>query len=507
MTDIKELKSLAHGLRILYVEDDIEIRNSIGSYLHKIFSHVDIAENGKNGLEYFNKNQYDMVLTDILMPYMNGLEMSSEIKRIKPEQEIIIISAYSEAKYFLEAIRLGISGFIIKPVSYDQMNNTLYQNANKVMTFKENKMYKEHLEDIIQERTREIQLLEQDKTLNYENTLLAFVEMVEDRDTYTGGHSVRVANYCKLIAQKMGYDEETSELLYRAGILHDIGKVATPDSVLLKPGKLSDLEYKLIIEHVQVGYDLLSKIPMYKEISNIIKYHHERYDGQGYPNGIKGDDIPELARIMIVADSFDAMTTNRIYKGRKSNSEAINELKSFSGTQFHPEVVDSAAEVLLEIDIADSINQIPSTELEKERFAYFYHDQLTQAYNTDYLNFILNHNTIEKEYLYINVLFMHNFSKFNYKYGWEKGNGLLSDIVDYLHEQYPDSIIVRYHGDDFILITKGKLDIDLTQFEKTELFAKAQIDVSKFHINLENDDVKSLAELEALINTNFNANK
>ena len=160
-------------------------------------------------------------------------------------------------------------------------------------------------------------ILEQESLMsqNFEKTLEALVSIVEDRDSYTGGHSQRVATYSKMIAKEMGFSDEECELIYRAGKLHDIGKISTPDNVLLKPDKLSKLEYKLIKRHVEVSYAILSTIPMYKDIADIVISHHERYDGKGYPKGIGGDEITILGHVMIVADAFDAMTTNRIYKG------------------------------------------------------------------------------------------------------------------------------------------------------------------------------------------------
>lgn len=499
MIDVKTLKSLAGDFKVLYVEDEPELRNSVATYLRKIFESVDAAEDGQAGLKKYQEHSYDIVITDIQMPYMNGLEMAAEIKAIDEEQEIIIVSAYSEPTYFIDAIRLGVNGYIIKPVDFAQMNMTLYKTANKLARFKENLEYKLHLEEMVKKRTKALFALEEEKIQNFENTLLAFVEMIEDRDAYTGGHSQRVAHYSKLIARKMGRSEEECELIYRAGILHDIGKVATPDTVLLKPGKLSGLEYKLIQEHVTVSYELLSKIPMYKKLADIVIYHHERYDGKGYPHGAKGDEIPFLARIMIVADAFDAMTTNRIYKGRKDIVKAIEELKAFSGSQFHPEIVESAVEALSDVELLDSVSQLPITELEKERFAYFYRDQVTDAYNTDYLNFILNRNMLNREYTCINALYLHNFNQYNQKYGWTEGDRLLSALADYLHEHYPLSLIFRLHGDDFILLSKEHLEIDMNQFEGLEMFRKDHISISKRHIDLREEKIGSLEELEVLI--------
>lgn len=499
MTDVKALKSLAIDIKILYVEDEKDLRQAITLYLKKFFPLVDTAEDGLQGLEKYHEHNYDIVITDIHMPNMNGLEMIKGIKTFNHDQEIIIVSAYSDARYFIDAIRLGVTGYIIKPVDYKQMNETLYTTVSKLMSFKENIKYKEHLVDIVEQRTKSLLALEYEKIQNYEKTIMAFIEMIEDRDTYTAGHSQRVARYCQLIAREMGHSDEECELIYQAGVLHDIGKIATPDTVLLKPGKLTKLEYKLIQQHVSVSYKLISKIPMYKELAEIVIYHHERHDGTGYPHGIKGDEIPALGRIMIVADAFDAMTTNRIYKARKDINTAINELKALSGKQFHPAVVQSAESIFTNILLEDSISQQPVTELEKVRFAYYYSDQITKAYNTDYLNFILSRNNFNQEYDCINVFYLHNFTQYNQKHGWAEGNKVLSSLVDYLSEHYPSSMIFRLHGDDFILLNKNHTEIDMNQFDGLELFKETNLTISKRHINLRKKSMKSLEELEVLI--------
>jgi putative nucleotidyltransferase with HDIG domain len=158
-----------------------------------------------------------------------------------------------------------------------------------------------------------IMAMEKEKVANYEETILAFVNIIEQRDTYTAGHTIRVAEYCALIGKEMGLSKDDIHLLEKAAILHDIGKVATPDTILLKPGKLSHLEYDLIKQHAEIGADMLERITIYKDLADIIRYHHSRYDGKGYPRTDSPDEISILSHIMIVADAFDAMTTNRIY--------------------------------------------------------------------------------------------------------------------------------------------------------------------------------------------------
>ena len=299
--------------------------------------------------------------------------------------------------------------------------------------------------------------MELERISNYEETILAFVNIIEQRDSYTAGHTIRVAEYCRIIAIAMGIDEKDVVKLEKAAILHDIGKVVTPDSILLKPGKLTSLEYNLIKEHSSAGYKMLSKIKMYKDLAHIILYHHSNYNGKGYPHvdQEKLKDIPMLSHIMMVADAFDAMTSNRIYKSRKSIPEAIEELKECSGTQFHPEVVNVAVEVLKDISLRDT-SQMPKSELEERRFAYFFLDSLTDLYNEDYLKIVLSKRDEKNRYLAI--IELKNFSKYNKKHGWQEGNKLLKEFAIYLKERFRDSLLFRYRGDDFIIVFKEDVD-------------------------------------------------
>jgi len=498
MINAKELKNITKNLTLLYVEDENELRESLNIYLTKFFAEVVSAKDGQDGLEKYKKRDFDIVVSDIQMPNVNGLEMSEAIKEINQNQEIIITSAYSETSYFLESIKIGINGYIIKPIDYTQMNQELYKSAKRVNQTKENINYKLNLEEMVTKRTEKIIAMEAEKIKNFETTILSFVDMIEDRDTYTGRHSQRVATYAKLIAEEMGESKERCELLYKSGIIHDIGKIATPDTILLKPGKLNALEYKLIQEHVSAGYKLLSNIPMYKEHAEIILGHHERYDGKGYPNGLKGDEISMLSHILLVADAFDAMTTNRIYKGKKSLNDAIAELIELSGKQFHPKVVESAVKVLAKVEITQEATQLPKTDTEKERFSYFFRDQVTSAYNTNYLNFILEHNIIEHKFMYAYKLYLHDFHRYNNSYGWDKGDKLLKDFVNYLQENFPKSTIFRVHGDDFILLSEEFLDIDVEKIQLLDIF-NGVITLSTDSMELKDKNIEDIKKIETLL--------
>jgi len=327
--------------------------------------------------------------------------------------------------------------------------------------------------------------LQQEQLCNYEETILAFVDMIEQRDAYTAGHTVRVARYSRMIAEALHLDEQLIKRIEKAAILHDIGKIATPDTILLKPGKLNQLEYKLIQNHVTAGYKMLSKVKMYSTLAEIMKYHHEHYDGSGYPNGCKKDEIPIEGHILIVADAFDAMTTNRIYKGKKSVDEAIAELVKNSGTQFHPDIVAIAAKVLADVNISQT-TQMPQNELEKQRFSYFFNDNLTGLYNEAYLQLVLNQLDSKS---YINIVELKNFTQFNKVNSWADGNELLVNIANQLQIYFPTSKIFRFEGDDFFIISQDKVVFskDMIRLEQFDTKGIIKVATEFFEINSMSD--------------------
>lgn len=496
MIKLSDLKQLTHDLSILYVEDELELRETMGHYLGKLFQHITICTDGAEGLNAFKTNSFDIVITDLQMPKMGGVEMIEKIKKLIPDQEVLITSAYAETSYFMSCIKAGVSGYIIKPIDFEQFNAELHKVLSRLVAIRENKIYHTELEVLVEERTKESLELSHKQAENYQKTLLAMIELIEDRDTYTGGHSQRVAKYCVDIAKEMGYSEKERDLLYRASILHDIGKITTPDSILLKPGSLNAVEYKLIQEHVSVGYRVLQKVPMFEELANIIHSHHERYDGAGYPRGLKGNEIPPLAHIMIVADAFDAMTTNRIYKGRKTIREALDEIISLSGKQFSPHVIPFAEKALLNTAVEENISQLPSTELEQERFSYFFKDALTDSYNTHYLDFTLVHNHFEKTYGYVYGFFLTNFSQYNKTHGWKAGDTLLAQFSKYLMGCFPDAMIFRFHGDDFIVVSQEPLPQIKELSLAPSVLHNTKIGCDTQAIDLFKEDINSLETLE-----------
>lgn len=310
----------------------------------------------------------------------------------------------------------------------------------------------------VEQKSLQNKTLQEEQLQEYKEILLALVKMIEQRDSYTAGHSQRVAKYSKMLACEMGIDEDSCELLYQAGILHDIGKVAIPDVILLKPESLNNREYALIKEHVEVGTDILEDVPRFKKLAEIIKYHHEKYDGSGYPYGLQGEEIPKLSRIMIVADAFDAMTTSRIYRHKKSVDFALNELEKLQYIQFHPEVVQCALRVFKNIQIEDFAPQTPKNKLEEERFVYFYKDSVTQLFNNKYFKSILAENEETHYYKYLYIFSLHNFAQYNYQEGWEAGDNILINFAKTIKENFDTKIICRLHADNFVILSHQELE-------------------------------------------------
>jgi len=496
MSDLKSLKNLTKDLNILYVEDDKNIQKTMFKYLNKFFSSVVLASDGEEGLEKYQTQDFDIVITDLSMPKMDGIDMIAKIKELNINQIILITTAHSESYYMLNAIKYGIDGYIVKPFDFEQLNNELYKISSRIKIVKENEKYKLYLQEMVDEKTKSLNKMLEFQSDNYEKTLFSMIEMIEQRDTYTAGHSKRVAAYSKKIAQEMGYSEEDCTMVYQAGILHDVGKIGTPDAVLLNPKKLNDIEYKLIQEHVTLSYKLLKNIPMFESLAEIVYSHHEHYDGSGYPRALKAEEIHPLAHIMIVADAFDAMTTNRIYKAKKSVSEALEELVSLSSKQFHPDVVKKALVALKDIEIDVNISQIPTTKLEEERFAYFYKDTLSEAFNQSYLEVILKKNSSELNYKHMSVFKIDGFSKYNKKYGWEAGDKFIGKFANILCDNIKDDLVFRVFGDDFVLMCKERNDLRNIREILDDMFKNEEINYSVKYIDLSKKKIEKISEIE-----------
>jgi len=314
--------------------------------------------------------------------------------------------------------------------------------------------------------------LKREKEL-FEKVLKSLVRGIELRDSYTRGHSERVAYYSKRIAEEMGLPKEEVERIYTAALLHDIGKIGIPDSILLKPSKLTDKEYEIIKLHPILSYEILRHLDFLEGAIDGIKYHHERWDGSGYPEGLKGKNIPLSARIIAVADSFDAMTSDRIYRRGMSREEAIKELRRLSGEKYDPEVVESSLHVLLienppPLD-DEYLDEAIIRDIEERRLDYFLRDHLTGVFNRNALELaykIAKERFVELAGLVVDIV---RLREINIKEGWEKGDEILKRLIQEIQRRMPNVIAVRYSGDNFLVFTSREdLDQLLRAVEEVE---------------------------------------
>ena len=335
-----------------------------------------------------------------------------------------------------------------------------------------------------------------EKTKMHEEIMYALITMVEKRDSYTAGHSQRVAQYAKLLVLAMGYSQEEADFIYKAGMLHDIGKIEIPDAILLKPDQLTAIEYSLIKRHVTASYELLSREP-FTLLANIVLHHHECYDGGGYPHGLHGDQIPLFSQIIAVADAFDAMTTNRVYRKSLTREEAIQNLEDGSGKQFNPLLVEVAKEVFETVVLPENTTQMPKDLLEEMRFSYYFRDQLTGFYNMNYLKFIFNHvNDCQFKILSIEHLNCVNFAAYNKKYGWKKGDILLDKIAHVLNLIYPEAMIVRAYNDNFLMIHTKETPAHIDKETLETILQQHGLTMHYQYLTIEENEPLSLEILE-----------
>ena len=316
--------------QIIVVDDDPIILKSAWNTLNEAGFGVVALKSGQGLLDYTKDHAApNLILMDINMPEMDGYEVIRELKNCEAawqDTPVIFLTANEDEDAETKGLSLGAMDFIRKPFVASVLVLRV-QHAVELIRLQRD------LESMVDEKTRE-----------NENLFLHVVECLADaidaKDNYTKGHSGRVAMYSKEIAARFGYDEKQQELIFMMGLLHDVGKIGVPDEVINKPGRLTDEEFAHIQKHPEIGGKILSNIKEMPELAAGAKWHHERYDGTGYPEGLAGEDIPEAARILAVADAYDAMTSNRSYRGVLPQEKVRREIELGKGSQFDPKFAD-----------------------------------------------------------------------------------------------------------------------------------------------------------------------
>ena len=314
---------------VIIVDDDPMNLKIASRILGKNDMSVSTLSSGKELLEFVSDNRPDLILLDINMPEMDGFE-TIRLLRAKESEiadiPVVFLTSDTDGAAEKTGLSLGALDFITKPFVPEVLTLRIRQIIELIKLQK-------HLADEVAKKTRENEQL-------FLNVVSSLAGAIDAKDTYTNGHSGRVAEYSRKIARNYGYSSSEQSDIYIIAMLHDVGKIGVPDAVINKPGKLTDEEFEYIKKHPVTGYQILQKIGEMPQLSVGARWHHERYDGSGYPDGLSGEDIPEIARIIAVADAYDAMTSNRSYRKIMPQDKVRQEIENGKGTQFDPKIAD-----------------------------------------------------------------------------------------------------------------------------------------------------------------------
>ncbi len=347
--------SLGHTILVV---DDSDVNIEIAAKILQPFYKVSGCTSGKEALQYMEEQLPDLILLDIHMPEMSGFEVVRQLKQKEKTCQIpvIFLTADVERDTEMRGFEVGAMDFITKPLSKD----ITLRRVGRVMELSH---LQRHLEHEVEKQTEKARQRKEQVERLIDQMINALANAIDAKDAYTNGHSVRVAAYSREIARRLGKSEKEQEDIYYMGLLHDIGKIGIPDEIIKKASGLNADEYTAIKEHPAIGAKILHGITEIPGLDTGVRWHHERYDGKGYPDGLKGEEIPELARIIGIADAYDAMASKRSYRDVLPQNVVREEIRKGKNVQFDPRFAD----VMLQMIDEDVDYQMCQQEKEKKK--------------------------------------------------------------------------------------------------------------------------------------------
>ena len=326
--------------RVLVVDDDPNICNLLTTKLSLSGFASQSCTSGEAALKLLSSQEFDAIISDLNMPGISGLELLESARRTCPQTAFLMATGVGDVSVGVGAMKEGAADYILKPFQMEAVIVSLRRALEMKRMEAEIAEYRQNLENMVEHRTKELIAARRRIEQTYDETLHTLAAAVDLRDNETAGHSRRVTLYSLEMARRLNFSPTQLKQLERGAYLHDIGKIGIPDSILLKPGKLSPEETAIMQSHVRIGYELMSRVAFLSFAALIVLTHQECYDGSGYPQGLAGDEIPLGARIFAVADTYDAMRSDRPYRRGRSYAVARAEIEREAGKQFDPAVVD-----------------------------------------------------------------------------------------------------------------------------------------------------------------------
>jgi putative nucleotidyltransferase with HDIG domain len=326
--------------KVLVVDDEPAVRMFFREALRPITARVAEAGDAACALEAIESGDFDIIVSDVWMPGASGVDLLSMAQQTRWDVGFILVTGEIQIETVITALRMQASDFLLKPLKAEEVTRSVARAFERLVALRQARAYQGSLETSIQRRTHELEVALSELESNYQMTLEALVAALDSREHETFSHSLRVRSYTRYLARRAGFPPALLPSLEQGALLHDIGKIAVADAILLKPAKLTPEEWVEMRKHPIAGDEILKRVPFLRPASAIVRHHHERFDGTGYPDRLKGAEIPLGARLFTVADTLDAMTSDRSYRKGPGFEAARTEIQRHSGKQFDPHIVE-----------------------------------------------------------------------------------------------------------------------------------------------------------------------